>query len=262
MENLKILLLAITQGISELLPISSSGHLILLGRLMDLEVSTLLLTSLHIGTSLAIILFFRRTLFSHLFTKDKLLFYVKILVSVIPAAIIGLLYEEKIEQILRFTWVIAISLIFWGILMIIADYLEIEKKYKKIQDIPWKKALIIGVSQIIALIPGTSRSGISTLTGIALGVDKYRAFEYSLILGIPILLGSSFWEIWKALTIEPTYSVELLPIALLKIGIIIIVPFVVGYLSLVVLKKVRREKWLTVFGIYRIILGTIILLFL
>lgn len=262
MENLKILLLAITQGISELLPISSSGHLILLGRLMNLEVSTLLLTTLHIGTSLAIILFFRRTLFSNLFTKEKLIFYLKILISIIPAAIIGVLYEEKIEQILRFSWVIASSLIFFGVLMIVADYLKIESRYKKIQDIPWKKALLIGISQIIALIPGTSRSGISTLTGIALGIDKYRAFEYSLILGIPILLGSSLWEIFKALAIEPTFSLELLPIALLKIGIIIIVPFVVGYISLVVLKRVRREKWLTVFGIYRIILGVIILLFL
>lgn len=262
MENLKILLLAVTQGLSELLPVSSSGHLLLLGRLMNLEISTLLLTTLHIGTSLAIVLFFRKTLFSNLFTKKKLIFYLKILISIIPAAAVGILYEGKIEQILRFNWVIAISLIFWGILMIIADCLKIEKRYKKIQDIPWQKALIIGVSQIIALIPGTSRSGISTLTGIALGIDKYKAFEYSLILGIPILMGSSIWEIWKALASEPTYSIELVPVALLKIAIVIIIPFLVGYLSLVVLKKVRREKWLTVFGIYRIISGVVILLFL
>lgn len=262
MENLKIFLLAVTQGISELLPISSSGHLILVGRVIDLEVSTLLLTSLHIGTSLAIIIFFRKRLFSNFFTKKKLIFYLKILVSIIPAAVFGVLYEEKVEQILRYTWLIAASLIFWGILMIIADCVKIPRRYKNIEDIPWKKALIIGVSQIIALIPGTSRSGISTLAGITLGIDKYRAFEYSLILGIPLLLGSSIWEIWKALAVEPTYSVDLLPIALLKIGIVIIVPFIVGYLSLVLLKKVKREKWLTVFGIYRIILGTIILLFL
>ena len=262
MENLKVFLLAVVQGISELLPISSSGHLILFGRLIDMEVSTLLLTTLHIGTSLAIIIFFRKRLFSNLFTKKKLVFYLKILVSIIPAAVFGVLYEDKVEQILRFTWLIAASLIFWGILMIIADFLKIRRRTKRVEDIPWKKALIIGVSQVIALIPGTSRSGIATLTGITLGIDKYRAFEYSLIIGIPLLLGSSFWEIWKALTIEPTYSVELLPIALLKIGIVIIVPFIVGYLSLAILKKVKREKWLTVFGIYRIILGTIILLFL
>lgn len=262
MENLRIFLLAVTQGISELLPISSSGHLILVGRIIDLEVSTLLLTTLHIGTSLAIIIFFRKRLFSNFFTKKKFIFYLKILISIIPAAVFGVLYEDKVEQILRFTWVIAASLIFWGILMIIADSLKIERRKKGIEGISWKKTLIIGVSQIIALIPGTSRSGIATLTGMTLGIDKYRAFEYSLILGIPLLLGSSFWEIWKALTIEPTYSLELLPIALLKIGIVIIVPFIVGYLSLVILKKVKREKWLTMFGIYRIILGTILLLFL
>ena len=262
MENLKIFFLAVVQGISELLPISSSGHLILFGRLIEMEVSTLLLTTLHIGTSFAIIVFFRKRLFSNLFTKKKLVFYLKILMSIIPAAILGVLYEDKVEQILRYTWIIAASLIFWGILMIIADGIKIPRRYKNIEDIPWKKALIIGISQIIALVPGTSRSGIATLTGITLGIDKYRAFEYSLILGIPILLGSSLWEIWKALTIEPTYQIELLPAVLLKIGIVIIVPFVVGYVSLVILKKVKREKWLTVFGIYRIILGTVILLFL
>lgn len=262
MENLKIFLLAVIQGLSELLPISSSGHLILFGRLIDLEVSTLFLTTLHIGTSLAIIIFFRKRLFSNLFTKKKLIFYLKILISIIPAAILGVLYEDKVEQILRFSWIIAVSLIFWGILMIVADCLKVKRRTKNVEDIPWKKALIIGISQIIALIPGTSRSGIATLTGITLGIDKYRAFEYSLILGIPLLLGSSIWEIWKALAVEPTYSVDLLPVVLLKIGIVIIVPFVVGYLSLVILRKVKREKWLTVFGIYRIILGTIILLFL
>ncbi len=262
MENLKVLLLAVIQGLSELLPISSSGHLILLGRIIDIEVSTLLLTTLHIGTSLAIIIFFRKRLFSNLFTKKKLIFYLKILVSIIPAAVLGMLYEDKVEQILRFSWIIAASLIFWGILMIIADFLKLEKKITRVEDISWKKALVIGVSQVIALIPGTSRSGIATLTGITLGIDKYKAFEYSLILGIPILLGSSVWEIWKALITEPNYSAELLPVALLKIGIVIIVPFIVGYFSLMVLKRIRREKWLTVFGIYRIILGAIILLFL
>lgn len=262
MENLEILLLSIVQGISELLPISSSGHLILFGRFWGWEISTLLLTTLHIGTSFAIIIFFRKRLFKNLFTKKKLIFYFKILISIIPAAILGVLYESKIEQILRFSWIIAVSLIFWGILMIIADFLKIEKRYKNVEDISWKKTLIIGVSQIIALIPGTSRSGIATLTGITLGIDKYRAFEYSLILGIPILLGSSIWEILKSLVIEPTYTTELSPEFLLKLAIVIIVPFVVGYISLLVLRQIKREKWLTVFGIYRIILGAVILLFL
>jgi len=262
MENLEILLLSIVQGISELLPISSSGHLILFGRFLGWEISTLLLTTLHIGTSFAIIIFFRKRLFKNLFTKKKLIFYLKILISIIPAAILGVLYEGKIEQILRFTWIIAVSLIFWGILMIIADFLKIEKRYKNVEDIPWKKALIIGVSQIIALIPGTSRSGIATLTGITLGIDKYRAFEYSLILGIPILLGSSIWEILKILVIEPTYTTTISLDFLLKLAIVIIVPFVVGYISLLVLRQIKREKWLTVFGIYRIILGVAILLFL
>lgn len=263
MENIKILLLAITQGISELVPVSSSAHLILLGRIINIPVSTLLLTNLQIGTSIAIIIFFRHALFDNLFSRRKLLLYLKILISIIPLGIIGILYEQKIEEILRFNWIIAVSLIFWGIVMILVDVYKKDMPERKIENISLKNSIIIGLSQILALIPGTSRSGIAILAGMATGFDKYNALEYSLILGVPILMGSSIWEIFKAVSIQnQDFSYYLDPESFLKLGIIFVVPFIVGYLSLIVLSKVKKEKWLLTFGIYRMVIGILILLFL
>jgi len=263
MENLKILLLAITQGVSELIPVSSSAHLILLGRLINIPVSTLMLTTLQIGTSIAIIVFFRHELFDNFFSKRKLNLYLKMLISIIPIGVIGILYEHKVEEVLRFNWIIAVSLIFWGIVMILVDLFKKNTPQKKIENITLKNSIIIGLSQILALIPGTSRSGIAILAGIATGFDKYSALEYSLILGVPILIGSSLWEIIRSVFIQNNdFSYYSDPSSFIKLGIIFIVPFIVGSLSLIVLSKIKKEKWLLTFGIYRIVLGVLILLFL
>lgn len=257
-----MLFLAITQGLSELLPISSSAHLILLGRIISMPTSTLLLTSLHIGTSVAILIFFRKQLFKDLFSKKKILFLFKIVLSVIPAGILGLLFESKIEEILRASWIIAFSLIFWGVVMIIIENMNIHEKVSDVENISWKRSLLMGFSQVFALIPGTSRSGITTITGILLGVNKYVALEYGLLLGLPILMGSSLWEIIKNLKESSSQSIQGMSVISdpLNLFVILIVPFAVGLFSLSILKKVKKEKWLSVFGIYRIIVGIIILL--
>jgi len=260
METLKLLVLAITQGISELLPISSSGHLIIIGGIMNIPTSTLLLTSLHIGTSMALILFFWKQLFSNLFSKKRISFLFKVLISALPAGIIGILFESKIEEFFRVNIVIGISLILWGIVMIIIEHAKIQPKYTDSEQIPWKKSLIIGISQALAVIPGTSRSGITTIAGVLLGLDKYTALEYGLILGLPILVGSSAWEILKTIMESSGDVSQVTSLGIVNIGIILVIPFLVGYISLVLLKKVGKEKWLTAFGIYRILAGIVVLL--
>lgn len=260
MESLKLLALAITQGLSELLPISSSAHLILLGHVIDIPTSTLLLTSLHIGTTIAILVFFGRKLFAKFFTKEKWVFYLKIIVSVIPSGILGVLFESKIEEILRADWIIAASLIFWGILMLIAQKRkDTDEHVADMENITWQQSLLMGFAQAIALIPGTSRSGVTTLAGIALGLNKYTAFEYSLILGLPVLMGSSVWTIYQEVTDHGLTMPSSISDSL-NIGIIILVPFIVGCLSLLFLKKISKEKWLSLFGIYRIALGIAVLI--
>lgn len=260
MESIKLLVLAITQGLSELLPISSSAHLIILGRVMEIPTSTILLASLHIGTTIAILAFFWKKLFTGFFTKKKWTFYFKILLSVIPSAILGILFESKIESVLHDNWIIAASLIFWGIIMILAQNKKDEGKVDDIENVTWQQSLLMGFAQAIALIPGTSRSGVTTLAGIGLGLNKYTAFEYSLILGLPVLIGAPIWEILKMVkdTGVPVVA-DITFMNLVNVGIIILVPFLVGCLSLILLKKISRDKWLSMFGMYRIILGIVIL---
>ena len=260
MESIKLLVLAIVQGISELLPISSSAHLIILGEVMAIPTSTLLLTSLHIGTSIAILVFFWKKLFKNFFTKKKWSFYIKILLSVVPSGILGVLFESKIENVLHDNWIMALSLIFWGMLMILAQNKKDDDSIGNMEDVTWKQSLLMGFAQAIALIPGTSRSGVTTLSGIGLGLNKYTAFEYSLVLGLPVLLGASLWEIVKTIA----NNGQIIPQALvfgdyINIAIIILVPFIIGCISLTVLERIKREKWLSAFGIYRIILGIAIL---
>lgn len=256
METIKLLILSVIQGISELLPISSSAHLILLNQIMNIPTSNLLLTSFHIGTTLAIVIFFWKRLFSNFFTKEKWVFYAKLLLAMIPAAVLGVLFEDKIAEILRQNWIMAASLIFWGIIMIVAQKTDMGREPEPWEKITWKQALLMGWGQSLALIPGTSRSGITTLSGIALGLNQYTALEYSFILGIPALLGSAVWEIIKTVTTTPEIiSSGFTFDQYLQVGIIIIIPFVIGLGALAILKKFSREKWLSTFGIYRIILG-------
>lgn len=262
MESIKLLVLAITQGFSELLPISSSAHLIILGEAMEIPTSTLLLASLHIGTTVAILAFFWKKLFANFFTKKKWNFYIKILISVIPSGILGILFESKIEEVLHDNWIIAVSLIFWGIIMILAQGKKDEGSVEDMENITWQQSLLMGFAQAVALIPGTSRSGITTLAGIGLGLKKYVAFEYSLILGLPVLIGAPIWEILKVVKDSGIPAIESITFTnFVNLGIIILIPFLVGCLSLIILKKISRDKWLSAFGIYRIIVGVALLVF-
>jgi undecaprenyl-diphosphatase len=268
MENIKILILSIVQGITELLPISSSGHLILVGDLIDFNISgsVLLLSVLHIGTTLAIIVFNRKILFKNFFTKDKWIFFLKLLISSIPAALTGFLLEDFITSQLHSKLVIAISLIVLGIFFIIIENSKLltpKDGYKKTEpeDISLGKMFLIGIGQSFALIPGTSRSGITTLTGILLGLEKYSAFNFSFLLGIPVLLGSAGYEIIKSYLSTTEPSLTTAGLSIVKMLPMILVSFIVGYISLLLVKKFKKEKWLTVFGVYRILIGILILLF-
>ena len=263
METVNILILSIVQGITELLPISSSAHLILTGKILNLDISgdTFFLSVLHIGTTLAVIIFFRKKLFKNFFTKNKWIFFLKLLISSIPAALIGFLFEDFISTQLHGSTTIAISLIVIGILFIVIENIKIQSSQINPEDISLKKMLIIGISQIIALIPGTSRSGITTLTGMGLGLDKYSAFNFSFILGIPILIGSSIYEVGKEILNLENLSFKIVSLSFIKMIPVIFITFIVGYIALLFVKKFKKSKWLTVFGIYRIIIGIAILIF-
>lgn len=252
MEILKVIILGIEQGITELLPVSSSAHLLLTAQLLDIKMDTYLLSVLHLGTTVALIIHFWKFLFKDILKKEKLSLYLKIIISAIPAGIIGLLFESVIENKFRGNFIIAISLILWGIVMII-----IEKKYRakeeELTKISWKQSLAMGISQIVALIPGGSRSGITTITGMLMGINKYTALQFSFLLGLPILFLAPIYEIAKEYPQRVLNTSDILGI---------VISGVITYVCLYLLQKFSKSNWLTVFGVYRVILGISILIFL
>ena len=255
-------ILSIVQGITELLPISSSGHLILVEKLFnfDTNLNSVYLSVLHLGTTLAIILFYRKYLFENFFTKEKWLFFLKILIASIPAGILGFTFEKYINQYLYNTTTISITLIVVGIMFIIFENIKLKTLKVDIENIPFVKILIIGITQSLALIPGVSRSGITTLSGMSLGLEKYTSFNFSFILGIPILLGASIYEILKSYFEISNRSIDTLLLTGIKVLPTILLTFTLGYLSLLLVKRFNKRKWLTVFGVYRILLGILIIL--
>ena len=255
MDSLNILILSFVQGATEILPISSSGHLLLIGKVMDIYISTLILTLVHIGTTIAIIVFFRKSLFSNFLSKNNKTLLLKIIIASIPAGIVGVFYQDLIEQSLRATWITAASLIFWGIVMIVVERKAdvMEKKVGSVQAVSFKQAILIGLAQTLALIPGTSRSGITTIAGVLAGLDKYVALEFGLLIGIPVLLGSPLIAIYRE-------TLPLGDISFINMLIILLIPMVVGYLAIYAVSKLKKEKWLSIFGYYRIVLGIIVLL--
>jgi undecaprenyl-diphosphatase len=253
MDILKHLILAFIQGATELLPISSSAHLLISSELLNFDATTYFLTTLHLGTTLALILYFSKVLFKDILTKTQMFLYLKILVSSIPAGIIGLLFQTFIEETLRAPIFLSISLILWGIAMILLERNNHETAEKKVEEVTWKESVIMGIAQSLALIPGTSRSGITTIAGMVLGLNKFTALQYSFLLGLPVLIGASAYELMKETNINSFGIEEILGI---------ITAGIVGYLSILLLKRFKKKSWLTVFGIYRIILGGLLLLLL
>ncbi len=253
MDILKHLILAFVQGLTELLPVSSSAHLLITSELLKFDATTYFLTTLHLGTTLALILYFSKVLFKDIFTKVKFSFYLKILLSSIPAGVIGLLFQSFIEKTLRADIFLSMSLILWGIAMIILERNKENTVETKVEDVTLKESMIMGIAQSLALIPGTSRSGITTITGMMLGLNKFTALQYSFLLGLPVLIGASAYELMRETNINSFGIEEILGI---------VTAGVVGYLSILLLKRFKKRNWLTVFGIYRIILGGLLLLLL
>ena len=249
MEVISKIILGIVQGITEIIPVSSSGHLILLGELLGLEVDLAFLTFLHLSTGLAIILGFWEEIQYIIKSEIRKYFFKIILIAILPAILIGVLTHNFVEDFLHNVFVIIPSLIFFGILMIFVDLFFSDKaKIKKFEDIKEKNALKIGLAQIIALIPGTSRSGITIMPAVIMGIDKKIAVAFSFLIGLPLIMGSFFFEILRTqTTTDEIFKQENI------IGGI--AAFIFAYFTILIFKKLLNTKFLMFFGLYRIALG-------
>ena len=243
----EIFLLSIIQGVSEFLPISSAAHLILVSNLYELKNQSLLIDiSLHLGSLLAILYYFRNDIFD--FNKNKNLFY-KITIATIPLIIIGyLLYITDIIHFFRDIKIIAWATLFFGILIYIADKNKVIKKIEN--DFTIVSVLIIGFFQVLALIPGVSRAGITITAGRILGFSRTESTKISFYLSIPALIGASSLGVKDLLKEEIEYSLFAL------IGVLL--SFLFSLVTIKLFLNFIKKFSLTVFVIYRIFLASIL----
>ena len=243
----EIFLLSIVQGISEFLPISSAAHLILVSNIYEFKNQSLLIDiSLHLGSLLAILFYFRKDIFD--FNKNLNLFY-KIAISTMPLVIVGyFLYNTEVIYQLRNIKVIAWSTLFFGILLYIADKNKFLKKIDT--DFNIKSVLVIGFFQVLALIPGVSRAGITITAGRILGFDRTDSTKISFYLSIPALIGAS------ALGIKDLFKENIDFNLLVLVGVFL--SFLFSLITIKIFLKFIKNFSLNVFVIYRVFLATIL----
>ncbi|OCN04866.1 undecaprenyl-diphosphatase [Erysipelotrichaceae bacterium MTC7] len=263
-EILKAIILGIIQGITEWLPISSTGHLILFEQIMpfgDPKFFELFKVIIQFGSILAVcILYFNRLnpLSSKKNEAQKKMtwdLWLKIIIGCIPGGIAGVFLDDIIEDILSGVIVIAVALIFYGILFILIENRKRLPKYTKLEDLDYKTAFGIGCFQMLALVPGTSRSGSTIIGATLLGCSRSVASEFSFFLAVPMMAGAS---LLKLLKIGLAFSG--LQIAMLIVGTL--VSFIVSIFAIRFLLNYIRKHDFKIFGYYRIVLGIIILAFM
>lgn len=269
LEILKSILLGIVEGITEWLPISSTGHLILLNEFIQLKVSeefqSMFDVVIQLGAILAVIVLFFHKLNPFSPKKDAekkrdtWQLWFKVVVSIIPSGVVGILLDDWMDAHLHNAIVVSIALIVYGVAFIFVERRNEDKKplVKSVHRIDYKTALLIGCFQCLSLIPGTSRSGSTILGGILLGVGRGAAAEFSFFMAIPTMLGASAIKLLKFATSGVSASGT--EIAVLVVGCV--VSFVVSLLVIKALMEYVRRHSFSAFGVYRIILGAIVLLY-
>ncbi len=264
-EILKAVLFGLVEGITEWLPISSTGHMILLDEFVKLDVSeaflSMFLVVIQLGAILAVVVLFWGKLWpfstkeKFFIKKDTFSMWFKILVSCIPAAVVGILFEEELDALFYNYQTVAMALIIFGVLFIVIEHQNRDMKIKvnSIAEINYPIALWIGVFQVIAAVfPGTSRSGATILGALMVGVSRPVAAEFTFFLAVPVMLGASLLKIIKF-----GFSFTSAEIILLMAGMA--VAFLVSIAVIKLLLGYIRKHTFTVFGWYRIILGIVVL---
>lgn len=237
----------IIQGLTEFLPISSSGHLVLVPALLGQEGPDLATSAmLHLGTLAAVLVYYRSEVAAMAkFDRPARRLITLILIGSIPAAILGLTFEDKIEELISDPVVVAYMLIVTGVILLATTQLRIGDK--TMTDIGPKDSIVIGLAQSLALIPGISRSGMTISAGIARGMEKTQAANFAFLLGIPVIAGAGLLSIVDVLS-----SGESIPT---EVWVGMVAAGLSGYLAIAILLKVLARVGLAPFGIYCVAFG-------
>ncbi len=248
MSYFHILILSLVEGLTEFLPVSSTGHLILTNHFLGLETtefSKAFDVIIQFGAIGAVLVIYKERF------KFNLDFYKKLLIGFIPTALIGFLAKKLVSDMMESTVVVAWALIAGGVIMIITDWMFSRKKQED-KPVNYKNSFIIGLSQCLALIPGVSRSAATIVSGQMMGLSKKDAAEFSFFLAVPTLTAATLYKLWKIRDIIQSEHISQLLVGTVFSFIFAI--FAIRFFLTIV--KNYGFKW---FGVYRIILGTIVL---
>ena len=266
-EIIKSILLGIVEGITEWLPISSTGHMILLDEFVKLNVSdefrSLFLVVIQLGAILAVPVYFFKRLNPFVKTengyidKSIMRLWGKVIVGVIPAAVLGFLFDDLLDKYLFNYTVVAVALVAYGIVFIVVEKSKGKKpdRVKSVDELTYRDALTIGAFQVLSLVPGTSRSGSTILGGMLTGVSRTASAEFSFFMAIPVMLGASGLKVLKFLI--SGYDATSGEVILLVIGIVVSFLVSLGVIKFL-MDFVKRHSFAP-FGVYRIILGAAVL---
>ena len=267
-ELLKAVLFGIVEGVTEWLPVSSTGHLILLNEFVTLQMSeefnSMFDVVIQLGAILAVIVLFFHKLNPFALSKSKVEknqtwnLWFKVCAAIIPSGVVGVLFDDWMDEHLHNGIVVAIALIAYGIAFILVERRNQGKHLKQINDvhaIDYKTALLIGAFQCLSLVPGTSRSGSTILGAILIGVGRSAGAEFSFFMAIPTMLGASAIKLLKFLL--SGVAVTGTEIGVLLVGSV--VSFIVSMLVIKGLMEYVRKHSFSAFGVYRIVLGIVVL---
>lgn len=267
-EILKVIFLGIVEGITEWLPISSTGHMLLVDEFVQLNMSEefkeMFFVVIQLGAILAVVVIFWNKMWPFqienknepVIKKDIFSMWLKVVVACIPGAIITILFDEFIEEHLHTPIVIALTLIIYGVGFILIEDWNKNKtpKVAELSDITYKTALLIGMFQVLSIIPGTSRSGSTIIGALLLGVSRVAAAEFTFFLAVPVMFGLSFLKILKF-----GFAFTVAEVIVLLVGVV--VAFAVSVIVIKFLMSYIKKNDFKVFGWYRIILGIVVLLY-
>ncbi len=267
LEILKVLFLGIVEGITEWLPISSTGHMLLVDefiqlKAVDAEFKEMFFILIQLGAILAVILLFWNKMWPFqwkdkskpVILKDTFSIWFKVVVACIPGAIVTILFDDYVEAHFQTPGVIAAALIVYGIAFLVIEKWNKSKtpKVETLADITYKTAFLIGLFQVLSIIPGTSRSGATIIGALLIGVSRVAAAEFTFFLAVPVMLGMSALKLLKF-----GFDFTGTEIAVLVLGMA--TAFVVSVLVIKFLMSYIKKKDFTVFGWYRIVLGAVII---
>lgn len=266
-ELLKTILIGIVEGITEWLPISSTGHMLIVDRFIHLEMSAdfkaMYFVVIQLGAIIAVVVMFFKKMnpFERIKSgrisvkKPVVTVWLKVLTACVPSAIIGFITDSFIEKYLHTTEVIAAMLIIYGIIFIAVEFWNKHRipKMPTLEDIDYKTAFLIGLFQTLSFIPGTSRSGATIIGALILGASRVASAEFTFFLAVPSMLGASSYKLMK-------FGAAFTPCEILTLAVGMITAFVVSLFVIRYLMNYIKKHDFTAFGWYRIALGILVII--